>query len=169
MNKSDKLDLLLADLSSDPKNEELWRHLFRSLYPFVLTAIHRRLRGANLGMAEDLAQEVFFRIVRSNAFREIKNADAFRAFVWIVADNIAKTELKRSRHRAEAAKKVLEFYEYQDLSDPHTAHAAHDALETLKILDKDETALMRLLVEGGSLALKKYRGVAGATGCATGR
>lgn len=64
------------------------------MWPFVMAVVYRRLRGAGT-LAEDASQEVFIRLTRSCPFTKLQDTDAFRRYLWRVADNVARTYNRR--------------------------------------------------------------------------
>ncbi|MBB4398533.1 RNA polymerase sigma factor [Bradyrhizobium sp. ERR14] len=126
------LDRALAVLSSDPKDQDAWRKLFRALWPFVIAVVWRRLRDRTL--AEDAAQEVFLRLVRTSPFPEISNAAQLRAYVWRVAINVS-TDLLQRRRRLMRSDRAL--------SDLHEPNLASDTPSEERIIFGEAVALTK--------------------------
>ena len=70
----------LRRLATNRDDSEAWEILFTASWATALTAAHRVLRG-ELDLAQDVAQEAFRRVVRYCDFLEIRDADAFLAYL----------------------------------------------------------------------------------------
>ena len=148
------LDRALEVLSSDSKNEEAWRNLFALLWPFVIAVVWRRLRDRN--MAEDAAQEVFMRLVRTSPFPEISHAPQLRAYVWKMAINVS-TDLIQKRRKQKQRDNAL-----SDLNLPGTTPSSAQSEDRLIFgealaltsgaLAPEENALLLHLIQGHSIA-----------------
>lgn len=92
------LEAVLVRLAQSRTDEDAWRVLYRQTWPFVYAAVYRRLRGSR-ALAEDASQEVFIRLVRACPFERLLDPDAFRRYVWRVADNVARDQARHAAHR----------------------------------------------------------------------
>src|SRR5262245_58286836 len=95
MSQQNALAAVLERLKASPADEEAWRALYRQLWPFVIAVIYRKLRGSERKAAEDAAQEVFIRLLRTRPFDRIPDADSLRAYMGRIAENVAKTHLRK--------------------------------------------------------------------------
>jgi RNA polymerase sigma factor (sigma-70 family) len=89
-----ELASLLPRLNRSPADEEAWFRLYQLLRPLVFSIVYSRLRGVGT-LAEDATQEVFIRLARARPFDRINGSKELRAYVWTVAENVAKTYLKQ--------------------------------------------------------------------------
>src|SRR5262249_50266658 len=87
----------LSSLSARSDDQAAWRRLFVNLWPFVVGAAWRRIRDRS--GAEDVAQEVFVRLVQSRPFANVADVRQLRAYVWRMTINAANDHLKRNRYR----------------------------------------------------------------------
>lgn len=140
---------ILTQLRAAPADEEAWRQLHERLWPFVYGVVYRRLHGARTA-AEDAAQEVFLRLARAMPFARMPEEGAFRAYVWKVADNVARTLRARLLREAEATEsETLQ----SEGPSPEAEATARDVLRALvSELDSTEIEMVRLLLEGHGLA-----------------
>jgi RNA polymerase sigma factor (sigma-70 family) len=92
--EKDKIEHLIKCLSADRTSEENWASLYRLLWPFVVATIYRTFGGDRRGV-EDLAQEVFFRLVKFCDFSAFPSPEAFLGFVHAVCKNVARDELRK--------------------------------------------------------------------------
>lgn len=149
------LEVLVARLASSPADEEAWRALYRQMWPFVFAVVYRRLRGTE-ALAEDASQEVFLRLVRARPFRRLRDPDAFRSYVWRVADNVARTygRRARARHATEVTTPQADVGA-RDVQRVDRVEEELDAAELLRRMVGDieprDRELLRLVVEGQSL------------------
>jgi RNA polymerase sigma-70 factor (ECF subfamily) len=84
----------LSTLAVRRRDRDAWETVYRLMRPFVYSVVYRRLRGS-ADLAEDATQEVFLRLVRSFPFGRLREVDAFRGYVWRVANNVALTYQRR--------------------------------------------------------------------------
>lgn len=150
---------LLARLAADPTNEEAWASLYQTMWPFMLGVVYRRLRGAE-GLAEDAAQEVFVRLARAHPFDRFRDTDAFRGYVWRVADNVARTYARRllGRRATEVAVPEAAIEDAAMVESPRTS-SAEDEFATGQLrdkllgeLDRNDLEIVRLLLAGRTLS-----------------
>jgi RNA polymerase sigma factor (sigma-70 family) len=136
----------LAVLAISRRNEEAWQTLHKQTWPFVRAIVYRRLGSVN-GLAEDAAQEVFIRLIRSCPFSRLRNPDAFRGYVWRVSDNVARTyrrrllshpELPLSDERDEVADSIQsrgqQDVELEELMDQSWQRLSHSDRRLLRML-----------------------------------
>jgi RNA polymerase sigma factor (sigma-70 family) len=155
MSQADALAGVLERLKASPADEDAWRHLYLQLRPFVIAVIYRRLKGGERKAAEDAAQEVFLRLLRTRPFDRIPDADALRAYVWRMADNVAKTHLRKLQ-ATEAGERDLAAWRSSaagvaglDSEGALLAGEVHDFAENA--LDPTDRDLLRLLLAGSRL------------------
>jgi RNA polymerase sigma factor (sigma-70 family) len=143
---------VLERLKASPADEDAWRSLYHQLWPFVIAVIYRRLRGSERKAAEDAAQEVFIRLLRSRAFDHIPDAEALRAYVWRIADNVAKAHLRRVRTEKGDERGLAEWRPSVEGHDGESALLARQVFELAEgMLEPKDRDLFRLILEGSSL------------------
>lgn len=125
------LEAVLARLAHSRADEDAWRVLYRQMRPFVYAAIYRRV-GSSREPAEDGCQEVFIRLVRSCPFERLLDSDAFRRYVWRVADNVARDQARRAA-RLNAVEVSMPEVETSDLGIQSSARIGED-LDTRELL-----------------------------------
>lgn len=155
MSQHNPLSAVLARLKASPADEGAWRSLYHQLWPFVVAVLYRRLRGSERKAAEDAAQEVFIRLLRSQPFDKIPDADALRAYVWRVAENVAKTHLRKLHAQQDGESGAAE---WGRLEPSVPALESDGELRVRELLDLAEIMLepkdrdlLRMIVEGSSL------------------
>ena len=93
--RDEALAVLLEHLAEDPHDERAWQLLFDRMWPYVLSITFRKLRGERR-LAEDAAQEVFLRLLHYGDFTKLRQPDAFRSYLAVIATNVvvdARTKL----------------------------------------------------------------------------
>jgi RNA polymerase sigma factor (sigma-70 family) len=149
------LDGLLKRLTVAPADEEAWASLYRQLRPFVIAVIYRRFGTRNRSAAEDATHEVFIRLLRSRPFGTIPDASALRAYVWRMAENVAKSHLRKQRTEEGAERDFAEWHESETFVEALDGDSALVARELLDLaqhsLDATDSNLLRLMIEGASL------------------
>ena len=90
---SPSLEAILKRLSAAPADEEAWKVLYQRMWPFVVGQISRHL-GGHSPAAEDVSQEVFFRLARYGPFSRLTEPDHFRAYLSAMCRNVAHTYLR---------------------------------------------------------------------------
>lgn len=85
-------------MAVDRTSERAWAALFHRSWGFVLAIAFRELRG-NTHLAEEVAQEVFIRLVRHCPFAELQMEEMFRGYLWRVTRNACLTRLKQEHGR----------------------------------------------------------------------
>jgi RNA polymerase sigma-70 factor (ECF subfamily) len=150
------LEALVARLASSPADEEALRALYRQTWPFVFAVVYRRLHGAK-ALAEEASQEVFLRLVRACPFKRLRDPDAFRGYVWRVADNVARTYARRvlARHAAEVTPPEAEVgaADVQHFDRVEEELGAEELLrQVMGAIESRDRELLRLVLEGHSLS-----------------
>jgi RNA polymerase sigma factor (sigma-70 family) len=155
VSQPNELAEMLKRLKTSPTDEDSWRDLYRQLWPFVIAVIYRRLKGGEGKLAEDAAQEVFVRLLRSRPFDHIPDADSLRAYVWQIADNVAKTHLQKLRSDENGQRELAGWREVQpsvEVVDPESTLVAREVFDLAEsLLESNERELLRLLLLGCSL------------------
>jgi RNA polymerase sigma factor (sigma-70 family) len=144
---------MLQRLRASPADEDAWSSLYRQLWPFVFAVVHRRLQTSAV---EDAAQEVFIKLLRSRPYENISDADAFRAYVWRMADNVAKTHLLKQHADQHAKRDLAEWQQFEPSGEALDGEGALVANELLGLaentLDAKDRDLLRMMLEGANLA-----------------
>jgi RNA polymerase sigma factor (sigma-70 family) len=141
----------LAVLAVSRRNEKAWETLYKQMWPFVRAIAFRRLGSVN-GLAEDAAQEVFIRLIRSCPFSRLRDPDAFRGYVWRVSDNVARTYRRRLLSHQELSRSD----EWEEADSIQSRGQQDVELEELmeqswQRLNFSERRLLRLLIYGHSI------------------
>jgi len=149
---SSELNEALARLAVSKNDESAWRSIYGSLWPLVFATAYRRLRDRS--SAEDAAQEVFIRLLHSAPFKQLKDSDELRAYVWRMAINVANTSLDRSR-RISKGQHALHELGPSELSDDAATEDRilyGEALGLAKArLPPEDVKLLGILIAGGNL------------------
>lgn len=155
------LQAILDQLARDSAEQSAWQSLYQRLWPYVFAIVSHRTRG-DYDLAEDLSQEVFFRLLRLRPFDRVSSAEDFRRYLRRMALNVVRDEERKALRRAEKHLKSLE----QELSAEYLAEHQSSELEAKELLDDarrplsdDEVSLLELILAGASLA-----GIAGELG-----
>lgn len=150
-----QLGTLLARLASSPTDEQAWRALYHQMWPFVFAVVYRRLRGDG-ALAEDASQEVFMRLVRASPFERLLDPEAFRRYVWRVADNVGRTYVRRlvSRRAMERSTSEAEGskVEAQQSGSADQELDAKDFVRHIVDVASDDRDLLYLVLRGHSLS-----------------
>lgn len=93
-------DRLLKRLTTDPSDTAAWTELYKQYWPFVFAVAYSRSRGAR-ELAEDIAQDVFIRLLRTKPFARIPGSAALRSFLYVMTANVAKSQMARIVSRRE--------------------------------------------------------------------
>lgn len=148
----DALAAALRRLRANRADQEAWRELHFAAWPFVVAVASRSLRGAP-ALVEDVAQEVFLRLVRYAPFERIQNADDFRGYLATVTRHVADTQgglLSIRRQREQAVDDPGGLIAGQ--ANPEQIAAAHElARKIRRQLTRDEHHMLRLLLDGCTL------------------
>lgn len=158
---TDKLGPILERLEASPRDDEAWALLYQQLWPLVFSISYRALRGVH-HLATDASQEAFFRLFRYARFASFKDRpDEFRAYVMVVARNVARTYLKKLSHSPSFDAKEGEELESEGSlgqvgigRGENTESAIIRQVELrnlLEGLDRAERELAMLLAEGHSV------------------
>jgi RNA polymerase sigma factor (sigma-70 family) len=150
----EQLSQALQDLAMRRDDPRAWEIVITGSWATALAVAHRVLRG-QLEPAQDVAQEVFRRIVQYCNFQELQDGDAFLAYVRAVSLNAARDALRRLVPRA--AEVPLE--ELETGRTPRSGPETPDEIllaqqlreELLAQLDPTDQQLLQLLIEGYSL------------------
>lgn len=145
--KVDELEELLKRLAGDPSSESSWAALYRRLWPFVIGTVFRTL-GGNRDAAEDVAQEVFLRLVKFCDFSAFPNAPAFLGYLHAITRNVARDSVRKQESH-----QPIEGVE-SHLSSGHEQAKLDAHLMLRKIfaeLDPEELALAEYLLKGYTL------------------
>ena len=94
-------DRLLERLTADPSDASAWAELYERYWPFVFAVAYSRTRGAR-ELAEDIAQDVFLRLLRAKPFDRIPGSAALRSFLYVTTENAAKSQMARLLSRRES-------------------------------------------------------------------
>jgi RNA polymerase sigma factor (sigma-70 family) len=147
-------DALLERLRANPSDGQAWTELYQSYWPFVFSVAYRQCRG-HRELAEEVAQEVFVKLLRTQPFDRLPNASMLRGYLYTAATNTAKTAVGRLAARPETP-----MFDHGD--EPHSADftearlVVEDARRALAPLDREILNLIE-----ASLTLSE---VAAATG-----
>lgn len=139
-------------LASDSDDEEAWSALYAHFWSFVVSACFRALRGA-AELAEDAAQEVFLRLARYRPFSDLRDAVAFRSYLYSMSQNVCRSYLRSVLTRPEVSlDEMLTMLPDAGSIDPEDALAAREVLdEILGQLDDADRQIIRLLADGYGL------------------
>lgn len=148
--------LEVAPLSSEERRR-LIRSAFETHYERVFFFLSRRVSAEQ---AEDLAQEVFFRLLKHSRLETI---EITVSYLFKIADNLVKNTYKRDSRRRELAEQLQETERVRQLdSDNHDPSGFLDRdtlLEVMKELTANERSAITLIVcqglsyESASMAL----------------
>ena len=84
---------ILTRLAVKRDDEEAWGQLYEQMWPRVMAIVYRKLRGLNAA-AEDVSQEVFYRLVKACPFERLTDPEAFKAYLSTVALNVSRNYLR---------------------------------------------------------------------------
>jgi RNA polymerase sigma-70 factor, ECF subfamily len=151
---ADPLTDALRRLQESPGDDVAWRSLYSRLWPFVIAVTYRRLKDKSV--AEDVAQEVFIRLVRLQPFDKIGDSRQLRAYVWRMALNAASSHSLSERRRIRGLGALLESFRSSDqvaesiVSDDRLL--LEEALGLARAaIEPDDKKLFNLLLAGCSL------------------
>ena len=146
-------DRLLERLTADPSDASAWAELYERYWSFVFAVAYSRSRGAR-ELAEDIAQDVFVRLLRAKPFDRIPGSAALRSFLYVMTENTAKSQMARLQSRRESP--LLESVEAPVEGSVETQWDIERATQALAPIDQK---ILSLVVSG--MRLKE---VASATG-----
>lgn len=136
-----------------------WAQVYRSSYEDLVRFLYRKVWDAD--RAQDLAQETFVRCLREPAARPIGNV---RAFVFTVANNLAKDEartaMRRKRHLTLLRNEDAQYDDEDAIDRERRIAAVEQALADLTERDRE----VLLLWDAGL----SYQEIAQQTGLAIG-
>ena len=84
----------LSRLAQTRGDEDAWRILYDTMWPYVLAILYRELKGVG-DLAEDASQDVFLRLLRYTEFDELSDPAAFKRYLRTVCVNVARDYLKQ--------------------------------------------------------------------------
>ena len=150
----EQLSQALQDLAMRRDDPRAWDIVITGSWATALAVAHRVLRG-QLEPAQDVAQEVFRRIVQYCNFVELQDGDAFLAYVRAVSLNAARDALRQLAPRAADAplEELATGGEIRGRPDtPEEILLAQQFREELLAqLDPTDQKLLQLLIAGYSL------------------
>jgi RNA polymerase sigma factor (sigma-70 family) len=147
---NDNLRDLLARLREDPKNEDLWKDLYRHIRRFVYAVAYRVVNG-NEELAKDAIQMVFLRLFEYCEFTEFSEPQEFLGYVATVARH-ASLDLIKSEGRYVTGLDLTLCDFIPGTPSPQQHERARDQLHNLlEQLDPEDKALVDLLMEGCTL------------------
>lgn len=144
----------LAKLARSKTDEGAWRVLYDALWPFVFATAFRRLKDPDA--AEDVAQEVFVRLLNSAPFEQLNGVDELRAYLWRAAINVGNTVLERNRRASQKEHAIRDLgprVSEDETSNPDYRLLYGEALSLAKEhLGAEDLKLLSVLIAGGTLA-----------------
>jgi RNA polymerase sigma factor (sigma-70 family) len=149
---SSELNEALARLAVSKNDESAWRTIYGKLWPLVFATAYRRLKDRS--SAEDAAQEVFVRLLHSDPFKQLKDADELRAYVWRAAINAANSTFDKSRRISRGEHALHELGQPELAEDAATDDRLlyGEALGLAKArLPPEDVKLLGILIAGGNL------------------
>lgn len=141
----------------DPRRSKFVRELFEAHYERVFCFLSRRVSAER---AEDLAQEVFFRLLKH---RSLETVEVSRSYLFKIAENLVKNSVRRDSRRRELACQLRELIRARDqgnsggLKSVVIDHGSMD--QALAVLTANERSAITLIVcrglsyEAASIAL----------------
>jgi len=141
------LEGILARLANDRKSEPDWAALYRTVWLFVISTILRTMGGYSPGL-EDVAQDVFLRLVKFCDFSAFPSSAAFLGYLHAICRNAARDFVRINRPNAPEIAEV-------DLPAPAANQGSVDSRLTLehafKDMTEEEAKLANYLLEGYTL------------------
>ena len=163
----------------DARRSAFVRDLFEAHYERVFCFLSRRVSAEH---AEDLAQEVFFRLLKH---RSLETVQVSRSYLFKIAENLVKNSVRRDARRRELASHLRELIHARDHGNSGGSKSvvidAGSLDNALSVLTANERSAITLIVcrglsyEAASLALGvsvttinnwKHRGVKKLRECA---
>lgn len=140
-------DALLERLRATPADGEAWTEFYQSYWPFVFSVAFRQCRG-HRDLAEEVAQEVFVKLLRTQPFGRLPNASMLRGYLYTAATNTAKTAVRRLASRSETP--LFDRGDQQHSADFTEARLViEDARQALAPLDRE---ILNLIEAGLTLS-----------------
>jgi RNA polymerase sigma factor (sigma-70 family) len=147
---NEELRELLGWLQEDPKDEDLWKALYRHIKRFVYAVAYRVLNG-NEESAKDATQVVFLRLFEYCEFTEFSEPQEFLGYVATVARHAALDLIKGERRYVTGLDLTLCDF-LPGTPTPQQYERAHNQLHgLLEHLSSAERSLVDLLMEGRTL------------------
>ena len=137
-----------STIASVPLSSETRRRLIRSVFELHYERVFFFLsRRVSAEQAEDLAQEVFFRLLKHSRLETI---DITASYLFKIADNLVKNTYKRDSRRRELAAQLQETERVRQLESDDSDSSGfldRDALlEVMKELTANERSAITLIV-----------------------
>jgi RNA polymerase sigma-70 factor (ECF subfamily) len=155
--KSDRdLGSALEQLAQSRNNEDAWRELYLSIWPFVM-AVNYRILGGSRTLAEDASQEVLKRIVAYCPFKEIRDPDAFRSYARAICRNVSRDYLQFAQRMPEVGlyevhEKYLREWTTRETHSEEVVEANELIDRIFGTLDESDRQLLQLIIAGYSNA-----------------
>jgi RNA polymerase sigma factor (sigma-70 family) len=148
--KAEVLEDTLKQLAQNRGAESAWATLYRSLWPFVIAIVYRHV-GARRDRAEDVAQEVFMKLVKFCDFGAFPNAPAFLGYLNAIARNAARDSFRRLLD--EEGAEDISRAENVPTREPEQNRAEANLLlgKIFADLDLEEREMVKYLLEGYTL------------------
>jgi RNA polymerase sigma-70 factor, ECF subfamily len=157
--KADRLYERILVLRCQTGDEEAFAELVQRYRPRLLYYLRKMLREFH--RAEDALQEVWLDVLR--AIKRLKDAGAFRAWVYRIARDRAYRELRKSHLRTQRLERVEAIDESAEDAEftPEDAAQIHAALDELSA-EHREVAVLQFI------ECMSYEEIAGIVGCPIG-
>ena len=147
---NEELRELLSWLHEDPRNEDLWKELYRHIKRFVYAVAYRVLNG-NGELAKDATQVVFLRLFEYSEFTEFSEPEEFLAYVATVSRHAALDLIKRERKYVTGLDLTLCDF-LPGTATPKQHETAKNQLHSLlEQLDSHNKELVEMLMNGYTL------------------
>ena len=154
----------ITRLAEFPEDEEAWRELYIRFWPFVFGTIYHLL-GGRRAEVEDLAQDVFLRLIKYRPFGRLRSHNAFRTYLQVVCRNVVRSFIqRRAKEEPSMPFEALLHEPETTASLQDSGHAVRDLVEVLERtsgqLSKSEHQMLQLLLDGVSLSeMAEYMGI----------
>lgn len=144
----EKLQRVIDLLARDQRSETAWAELYRLVWPFVVATIFRAQNGRSENI-EDIAQDVFIRLIRFGDFSAFATPAAFLGYLHAICQN-ASRDFLRKKKTLTVESDILE-----RLPSHHVDQGSVDSELTLKKvfsdLSDEELELAKYLLNGYTL------------------
>src|SRR3989338_3790094 len=87
----DLVEEALQRLAQNRSDDEAFRALYTSLWPYVYTIAYRTLK-ADGDRARDVGQDVFIRVHRYCPYEALRDAGKLRAYVRVITLNVIRSQ-----------------------------------------------------------------------------